>query len=167
MPSRKKITQSRGIHKKTPEGNRSKNITEAEPANAATNRLRARPARRTQWAQRPPARQQPAQPQQNQPRLAQTHAPQNFPRLVARIFAQRLLRRIIQQIHQLAVIILLKIVQRTPQQQMQIQLPPQFRSTLLDPPFSIASATPSAPRNPVTIPPTVVTFTCAAASPTR
>src|SRR5580692_3561897 len=85
--------------------------------------LRAQPARRTQ---RSPMRQQPAQPHQNQPWLAQTNAPQNFPRLIARIFTQRLLRRIVQQIHALAVIILLKFVQRTPQQKMQIQLPPQF-----------------------------------------
>src|SRR5271155_3137599 len=85
--------------------------------------LHARPA---QTAQRSVVRQEPAQPQQNQSRLAQTNAPQNLPRLIARIFTQRLLRRIIQQIHQLAVIILLKIMQRTPQQQMQIELAPQF-----------------------------------------
>src|SRR6202041_2666127 len=85
--------------------------------------LHARPA---QTAQRSAMRQQPAQPQQNQSRLTQTNAPQNFPHLVARIFAQRLLRWIIQQIHQLAVIILLKFVQRPPQQKMQIQFAPQF-----------------------------------------
>src|ERR1700691_5270022 len=82
--------------------------------------LRAQPARRTQ---RSPRRQQSPQPHQNQSRLAQTHAPQNLPSLVARIFTQQLLRRIIQQIRQLAVIILLKFMQRTPEQQVQIQFP--------------------------------------------
>src|SRR5580698_5032956 len=56
-------------------------------------------------------RKQAAKTQQNEPGLTQTYAPQNLPGFIPRIATQRLLGRRIQQVHELAVIGLLKIVQ--------------------------------------------------------
>ena len=69
--------------------------------------------------------QQSAETQQNQARLAQTHAPENFPGLIAGIFGERLLGRIVEQIHEAAVIRLLKIVERAAKQKVQIQFAAQ------------------------------------------
>src|SRR5580704_11050292 len=112
----KKNSQKKNTEKQPPQKNHGSN-------KRRHTTLRAQPTRRTQ---RSPLRQQTAQPHQNQSRLAQTNAPQNLPRFIARIFAQRLLRRIIQQIHQPAVIILLKFMQRATQPKVQIEFTPQF-----------------------------------------
>ena len=62
------------------------------------------------------AHQQAAQAQQHQARLAQANSPEHFPRFIAGTSPERLLRGIVEQVHQIAVIRLLKSVQRAAQQ---------------------------------------------------
>lgn len=69
--------------------------------------------------------QQPPESQQDQPRLAHTDAPHQFPCFVAGIFAQRLLDRIVGQIHQAAVVGLLKFMNRAAEQQVNVEFPTQ------------------------------------------
>src|SRR5580700_9297438 len=78
--------------------------TPTKPENSA-DRLVARRMKR------PSSRQQSAQTQQQKPRLLQANTPQDFPGFVARVVAERLNRRRIQQINQPAIIGLLKIMQ--------------------------------------------------------
>jgi hypothetical protein len=65
--------------------------------------------------ERPSAGQQAPQRKKNEPRLAQADAPQNPKRFVAVVVAQGLLNRIVEQIHEAAVVRLLEIMERPAQ----------------------------------------------------
>src|SRR5260370_23660008 len=68
---------------------------------------------------------QAAQPEKHQARLAAHHVPQETCGLIAVDFAERLPRRSVQQIHQLRIILLLKMVQRAADQPVRPQFTPQ------------------------------------------
>ena len=67
---------------------------------------------RARLVERPTPHQQSAKPGQHESRLAQADPPHHFPCFVARGFSERLFCGIIQQVHQVTVVLLLKMVQR-------------------------------------------------------
>ena len=106
-------------------------------------------------------------PSEHQAGLVQANAKEQATRFIARLDFQGLAGAGVQQIHQVRVVRLGETVNQLADQQVGIQLAAQRTQLAARPPFRMASATATAPRKPVTIPPTVVTLTCPAASPTR
>ena len=108
-----------------------------------------------------------AQAQQQHAGLVQAKTEQEAARFVARVGFQVLAGAGIQQVHQVRVVRLGETVNQLADQQVGVQFEAQGAELAAEPPFRMASATARAPRKPVTIPPTVVTLTWPAASPTR
>src|SRR5215469_5196205 len=70
----------------------------------------------------PAAREEAAKPEPEQAGLREANAPENFPSFVTRIFSERFLRRIVEEIDEAAVVGLLEIVERAAQEKMKIKL---------------------------------------------
>src|SRR5580658_1963367 len=71
------------------------------------------------------AHQKTTKSQEDQTGLSQADAPQNLPGFIAGILAERLFRGVVQQVYEAAVVSLLEIMKRAPEQQMQIELAAQ------------------------------------------
>src|SRR5215469_13425496 len=71
--------------------------------------------------------QEPAQSQENKTRLAADHVPQQATRFIAIYFSKRFSSRGVKQVHQLRVVLLLKMVQRAPDHPVSSEFAPQSR----------------------------------------